>query len=240
MTTPVSTTAIRNLHERPLREWPTELRPTERLYQNGASALSDAEVLAIILGNTGSHNALTLASSLIVSFGGWHGLHRASISELAQHPGMNRQRAASIKAAFEIWRRMLLVVPSERWQIRSPADAAQLLIAEMAHLDQEHFRVMLLDTKNRVEKIQTVYIGTLNSATIRVAEVFKEAIRLNAASVILAHNHPSGECSPSPEDVAVTRQIVEAGRLLDIDVLDHLIIGQGRYVSLRERGLGFA
>jgi DNA repair protein RadC len=115
-----------------------------------------------------------------------------------------------------------------------------MLIAEMSHLDQEHFRVVILDTKNRVQKVHTVYIGTLNSALIRTGEVFKEAIRLNAAAIILSHNHPSGEPTPSPEDVLVTRQIVQAGQMLEIEVLDHLVIGNGRFVSMRERGLGFS
>jgi DNA repair protein RadC len=110
---------------------------------------------------------------------------------------------------------------------------------EMSHLDQEHLRVILLDTKNKIQKVQTVYIGSVNSTAIRVGEVFKEPVRLNSTSVIVVHNHPSGAPEPSPEDVAVTRAIVQAGRLLDIETLDHLIIGQGRYVSLRERRLGF-
>jgi DNA repair protein RadC len=133
-----------------------------------------------------------------------------------------------------------LLRPTTREQIKSPADAAALLMAEMQGLDQEHLRAVLLDTKNRVLTITTVYVGSVNSAMIRVGEVFKEAIRLNAVAMILTHNHPSGDCSPSPEDILVTRQIVEAGKLLDCDVLDHLIIGGGRYCSMRERGLGFS
>lgn len=111
---------------------------------------------------------------------------------------------------------------------------------EMSHFDQEHFRTILLDTKNHVQQIVTVYIGTLDTANIRVCEVFKAAVQRNSAAIILAHNHPSGAPEPSPEDVLVTRQIIEAGKLLDISVLDHLVIGQGRFVSLKERGLGFA
>jgi len=126
-----------------------------------------------------------------------------------------------------------------RFPIRSPADVATLLMVEMSHLDQEHLRTVLLDTKNRVQQINTVYIGSLNSATIRVGEVFKEAVRRNSAGIIVVHNHPSGEATPSIDDIEVTRQLVAAGRLLDIELLDHLIIGRGQYVSLRERGLGF-
>jgi DNA repair protein RadC len=133
----------------------------------------------------------------------------------------------------------LLTTNEERLQIRSPADAAQLMLIEMGHLDQEHLRAICLDTKNRVQKVHTIYVGSLNSSLVRVGEVFKETIRLNSAALIVVHNHPSGDPTPSPEDVLVTRQIVEAGKLLDIEVLDHLVIGQGRYVSMRERGLGF-
>jgi DNA repair protein RadC len=125
--------------------------------------------------------------------------------------------------------------------VRSPADAVQFLTAEMAHLEQEHFRVLYLDTRNRLLGAETLYVGSLNASHIRVGEVFRQAIRRNCAAIIVAHNHPSSDCSPSSEDVAVTRQIVEAGNLLDVECLDHLIVGRGqRFVSLRERGLGFA
>lgn len=235
--TPQSTKA---LHELRLNEWPTDMRPVERMFHTRAGALSDVEILALILGTTSAKNPVTLASELIATFGSWSGLQKVSLAELARHPGMNRQRAAQVKAALEIGRRMLLAAPDQRAQIRSPGDAAQLLMLEMSHLDQEHLRVICLDTKNRIQKIVTVYIGTLNSAAIRIGELLKEAIRLNSASVIVIHNHPSGDPTPSPEDVSVTRHIIEAGRLLDIEVLDHLIIGAGRYTSLRERGLAFA
>jgi DNA repair protein RadC len=126
----------------------------------------------------------------------------------------------------------------DRLQIRSPADAALLLLGEMGALDQEQLRVVLLDTRNRVMSVETVYVGSLNAAIVRPAEVFREAVRRNACSVIVAHNHPSGDPSPSPEDIATTRTIIAAGQLLDIETLDHLVIGQG-WVSLKERGLAF-
>lgn len=128
--------------------------------------------------------------------------------------------------------------PDERVQIRSPKDVAALLMVQMAAYDQEHLVVVSLDTKNRVQHIGTVYKGSVNSAIIRVGEVFKEPIRRNSTAVIIAHNHPSADPTPSPEDVMVTRQIVEAGKLFDIDCLDHLILAGGQFVSLRERGLG--
>jgi DNA repair protein RadC len=146
---------------------------------------------------------------------------------------------AQLKAAFELGRRLIVTSPAERPQVRSPADAAQLLMAEMALLEQEHLRLVLLDTKNAVLSIPTVYVGSLNTSMIRVGELFRFALKENCAAVIVAHNHPSGDPTPSPEDVLVTRRIVEAGQLLDVEVLDHLVIGRGRFVSLKERGLGF-
>jgi DNA repair protein RadC len=143
-------------------------------------------------------------------------------------------------ACFEIGRRLALERPDERPRIQSPEDIAAILSSEMAALDQEELRVVLLNTKNEVLKMVTVYRGSVNAAQIRVAEVFKEAIRLNAPSLVIAHHHPSGDPTPSPDDVAVTRELVKAGQLLDVEVLDHLVIGDGRHVSLRRRGLGFA
>ncbi len=235
--TPARTTP-RSLAERPLKEWPLRERPVERLYDAGATALSDAELLAAVLGATGATNPVALAGELL-THGGLLGLQRLALEEIAHLPGMTRARAAQVKAALELGRRVILTNLDERVQIKSPADVAHLLMVEMGSLDQEHLRVVLLDTKNRVQKVHTVYIGCLNSSQVRVGEVFKEAIRINSAAIILVHNHPSGEPTPSPEDVLITRQIGEAGKLLDIEVLDHLVIGQGRYVSMRERGLGF-
>lgn len=224
-----------------IRELPAHEKPRERLRNHGASALSDAELLAIMLrvGVEGA-NAVQLAQQLLAEFGGWAGLQRADFAEIARRRGMGEAKTAQLKAALEIGRRLLLTSREERFQIRSPADAAQLLMAEMSYLEQEHLRVLCLDTKNRIQKVHTVYIGSVNTSAVRIGEIFKEPIRLNSTSVIVAHNHPSGDPNPSPEDVLVTRQIVDAGKLLDIETLDHLVIGQGRYVSMRERGLGFS
>jgi DNA repair protein RadC len=142
-----------------------------------------------------------------------------------------------VVALLELLRAMLQ--PTARDQIKSPTDAAGLLMLEMAALDHEELRTVLLDTRNRVQAIATVYVGSLNTSLIRVGEVFKAALLWNSAALIMAHNHPSGDPSPSPKDLLITKQLVEAGKLLDVDVLDHLIIGQGRYCSMRERELGF-
>ena len=226
------------LAELPLSAWPIGERPVERLISCGTAALSDAELLAVLF--SGGRQPAALAQRLIAAFGGWPGLQRASLEELQAVPSLGRARAAQVKAVLEIARRVLLAQPGERLQIKSPADAAQLLMVEMSALDQEELRVVLLDTKNRVQKVHTVYRGSLNSSMVRVAEVYKEAIRHNSAAIIVAHQHPSGDPTPSPEDVMVTREIIAAGKLLDIDCLDHLVLGHGRFVSMRERGLAFA
>jgi DNA repair protein RadC len=223
-----------------LKEIPHDSQPRERLRDSGSAALSDAELLAILLrvGVAGT-NVLQLAQQLLVEHGGWTGLQRADYAELCRRHGMGEAKTAALKAALEIGRRLLITDVDSRPQIRSPADVASLLMVEMGHLDQEHLRTVLLDTKNRVQQISTIYVGSVNTAVIRVGEVFRDAVRKNSTAMIVVHNHPSGDPTPSPEDILVTRQIVEAGKLLDIDILDHLVIGRGRYVSMRERGLGF-
>ncbi len=224
-----------------IRDLPAGERPRERLAHAGEGALSTTELLAIILRTgMGGESVLDMARRLISRYGGLPGLARASFAELQSEKGLGEAKTAQIKAALELGRRMLLVAPEDRFIVRSPADVAQLLMAEMAHLEQEHFRVLYLDTRNRLLGSKTVYVGSLNASHIRVGEVFRGAVRRNCAAVIVVHNHPSGDPTPSPEDVEVTRQLVAAGKLLDIEVLDHLIIGQQRFVSMRERGLGFA
>ena len=223
-----------------IKEMPLDLRPRERMIQVGEGALSTAELLAIILRTgVGGENVLALATRLLSTFGGLPGLARASFAELNQVKGLGPAKTSQIKAVLELGRRMLLAAPEQRFVVRSPTDVAQLLLAEMSHLEQEHFRVVYLDTRNQVLGIETIYIGSLNASHIRVAEVFRDAIKRNCAAIIVAHNHPSGDPSPSPEDVSVTRELASAGNLLDIELLDHLVIGQQRFVSLRERGLGF-
>lgn len=223
-----------------IKDLPSSERPRERLLHYGAGALSTGELLAIILRTgTPDENVVRVAQRLLANFESLAGLARASTPELVSEKGLGPAKVAQLKAALELGRRMLIESPGERPQVRSPADAANLVMSEMGILEQEHLRVMLLDTKNRVLETKTVYQGSLNTSLIRVGELFREAIRANCASLIVLHNHPSGDPTPSPEDVAVTRQIVEAGKLLDVDVLDHLIIGRQRFVSLKERGLGF-
>jgi DNA repair protein RadC len=217
-------------------------RPRERLAAAGAAALSHAELLAILLRvGTKGENAVRLAERLLAQWGGLPGLHRMSHADLCQVKGIGQAKAAQLMAAIELGRRIAVSTPDERPTISSPADAANLLMYQMSALEQEYLYVILLDTRNRVlGKPLEVYHGSLNTSLIRMGEVFREAVKANAAGLIVAHNHPSGDPSPSPEDVAVTRTLVEAGKLLDVEVLDHLVIGRQRFVSLKERGLGFS
>ena len=149
-------------------------------------------------------------------------------------------RKGQLKSAVELGRRLAVATPEERPTIQSPEDAAGLVLYEMGALEREQLRVLNLDTRNRLVRTSEVYRGSLNSSWIRIGEVFRDAVRLNAAAIIVAHNHPSGDPTPSPEDVAVTKAIVDAGGLLDIEVLDHLVIGQGRYISMKAKSLGFS
>jgi DNA repair protein RadC len=215
-------------------------RPRERLAKLGAQALSQAELLAILLrvGAPGE-NAVQVGQRLLRDLGGLAGIHRASYDEVCSQYGIGPAKAAQIKAAIELGRRLAVAAPEERPTVNSPEDAATLVQYEMGALESEELRVILLDVRNRVLDVVVVYRGSTTSAQVRVGELFKAAVRRNAAAIIVIHNHPSGDPSPSPEDVALTRAIVQAGKMLDVGVLDHLVIGRGRYVSLKERGLGF-
>ncbi|MCC7362022.1 MAG: DNA repair protein RadC [Anaerolineales bacterium] len=210
-------------------------KPGYRVLHN-SSACNGAELIAAMVGGSRS---LETAQRLLNAFGSLHGIARTSCAELTAIQGVRASAVLRLKAAVEIGRR-LLVPEGDRPQIRSPADAAAILQPLLMHQDQEHLYVLLLDTRNRVigEPLE-VYHGSLNTSLIRVGELYRDAIRANAAAIILSHNHPSGDPSPSPEDVAVTRAVIEAGKLLDIACLDHVILGGMRHVSLKERGLGF-
>lgn len=215
-------------------------RPRERLAQLGAQVLSTAELLAVLLRvGVRGENAIQLGQRLLQDFNGLSGLQRASYAELKSQHGVGDAKAAQIKAAIDLGRRLAAQTPEDKPIIHSPEDAADLVQYEMSALEQEQLRVMLLNTRNHVLDIKTIYQGSLNSSQVRVGELFRPAVRQNSAAVIIVHNHPSGDPSPSPDDVAITKVIIEAGKLLDIQVLDHLIIGRGRFISLNRRGLGF-
>jgi len=201
-----------------------------------STACNAAELLAAIIGGP---RQFETSRNLLARFGSLHGVAAAGAADLASIKGIGPSTAARIKSALEISRR-LLAPEDQRLPIRSAADAAAILQPLLMHRDQEYLYVLLLDTRNRVigDPVQ-VYHGSLNTSLIRVGEVFRDAIKVNAAALVISHNHPSGDPSPSPEDVAVTRAIVEAGKLLDIECLDHIVLASAKFVSLKERGLGF-
>lgn len=224
------------IRRRYVKDMPTVERPLYRLQQLGPEALSAAELVASILQ---THDALDLATDMLNHFGSLGEMSRANEDELSAFDGVGAGNAGRLRAALALGRRLLTEEQVERARVTSPADAANLLMAEMMFLEQEHLRLVLLDTRNRVLGIPTIYVGSLNTSVIRIGELFRAALRANAAAMIVAHNHPSGDPSPSPEDVRVTREIVKAGEIMSVDVLDHVVIGRQRYVSLKERNLGF-
>jgi len=223
-----------------IRELPVAERPRERLAQRGPGGLTAAELIAILWGSgTRGRSAIDLATDALASHDGLSGLARADELELAALAGVGPVKAAQLVAAFELGRRLLADWPSGRWSIRGPRDVADRLILQMGRLEREELRVVILDTKNHVLRVQTVYQGNVSSSLVRIGELFRDAVRLNAASVILVHNHPSGDPTPSPDDLHLTAEALAAGRLLDVGLLDHLVIGHDAYVSLRDRGVSF-
>ena len=216
-------------------------RPRERLREHGPRYLNNAELVAILLrSGVAGENSINVAMRILAEFDGLAGLARAGYSELCKQRGLNHAKTSEIMAALELGRRIASLAPEERAQISCPQDAASLLIAEMEPQVQEHLVVLLLNTRNQVVARRTIYIGTVNSSAVRPAEVLRPAIRENAPSIIVAHNHPSGDPTPSPEDISVTRDLAAAGKLMDIELLDHLVIGHGgRFTSLKEKRLGF-
>jgi DNA repair protein RadC len=223
---------------RRLKDLPEELLPRERLCQLGPEALSNSEILAILL-RTGikGENVLTLSERIIAGAGGLSGLGKLTVHELAQIHGLGKAKSAEIKAALELGRRSVSLDPMSRPIVNSPQDVAHIVMEEMRYLDREHFRVISLSTKNHVLGISSISIGSLNSSLVHPRECFKEAIRRNSNAIILLHNHPSGDPTPSKEDIDVTRRLMDGGKILGIEVLDHVIIGDNRYISLKERGI---
>jgi DNA repair protein RadC len=221
-------------HESSLRTLPLRERPTHRVGHVGAGVCAAYELLAAIIGGS---RQLDVARRLLARYGSLGEIVNASVEELAQVEGLGPARAAALQAALELGRRLTLEEPGDRPQIHNPGDVARILLPRMSHLEQEELVVVFLNTRHRVLGVQTLYRGSLGQTQVRVGEVFREAVRRNCASIAIAHNHPSGDPSPSPEDVALTRDLVAAGNLLSIEVLDHLIIGRRRWVSLRERGV---
>ena len=220
-----------------IKDVPKEDRPRERVVRLGASRLTNQEILAILIGSgTKNDPATTLAGRVLMHFEGLKLLSDATIEELTAIKGIGVAKGVQILAAIELGKRMSQYKPEARYVIKSPDDGANFIMEEMRILNQEHFVVLFLDTKNQIIHRQTIFIGSLNASIVHPREVFREAVKRSAASIIVAHNHPSGDPSPSQEDIHVTRRLAESGKMIGIELIDHLIIGDRKFVSLKEKG----
>lgn len=220
-----------------IKNVPKEDRPRERAVRLGPNHLTNQELLAILLGSgSKEESVMTLAGRVLMHFEGLKLLHDATIEELTAIKGIGPAKGVQILAAIELGRRMSQYKPHEKYVIRSPDDGASFIMEELRMLKQENFVVLFLNTKNQVIHRQTIFVGSLNASIVHPREVFREAVKRAAASIIVAHNHPSGDPTPSQEDIQVTRRLVESGKMIGIELLDHLIIGDRKFVSLKEKG----
>ena len=221
-----------------IKEMPEEERPREKMEKFGAEALGNSELIAILLGHGFSKvSAVDLANHLLKEQGGLTGVARLGFAQLKKVKGIGTAKAAQLSAAFELAKRLSASTGEDRPSLKSPAQVARLLMAKYNTKKKEHFGVLILDTKNRLKKEVVVFVGSLASSPVHPREIFHEAVAESAASLILFHNHPSGDPTPSPHDIKLTQRLKEAGELMGIEVLDHLIVGHNRYVSLKEKGL---
>ncbi|WML45546.1 DNA repair protein RadC [Neobacillus sp. PS3-40] len=220
-----------------IRDFPQDERPRERFVQHGAQSLSNHELIAILLRTgTKDESVLQLSNRLLSHFDGLRDLKSASLEEITSIKGIGYAKAIQILTAVEIGRRVANLSFNDRYVIRSPEDGAKYVMNDMRFLSQEHFVCLYLNTKNQVLHKQTIFIGSLNASIVHPREVYKEALRRSAASIICLHNHPSGDPTPSREDIDVTKRLSECGKIIGIDLLDHLIIGENKFVSLKEKG----
>lgn len=212
-------------------------RPRERLIRQGAKSLSNQELIAILLGTgTKKESVLTVANRVLINFEKLHNLKHATLEEIMDIKGIGEAKAVLLLAAIELGRRLATKDLEERFTIRSPEDAATFLMQDMTSLQQEHFVCLFLNVKNQVLHKQTIFVGSLNASIVHPREIFREAVKRSAASIICAHNHPSGVPTPSPEDVDVTTRLYEAGKIVGVDLLDHVIIGDHQFISMKEKG----
>ncbi|WP_282142559.1 RadC family protein [Cytobacillus oceanisediminis] len=220
-----------------IKDFPQDERPRERFVLNGPQSLSNHELIAILLRTgTKDESVLQLANRLLTHFEGLRLLKDASLDEITAIKGIGSAKAIQLLTAVEIGRRISTLTYDDRYTIRSPEDGANYVMHDMRFLSQEHFVCLYLNTKNQVLHKQTIFIGSLNASIVHPREVFKEAFRRSAASIICIHNHPSGDPTPSREDIEVTKRLAESGKIIGIEVLDHLIIGENKFVSLKEKG----
>lgn len=221
-----------------IKDVPEEERPRERMLRFGPERLSNAELLALLLrtGSTGE-SVMLLAQRVLSKTGGLKALTQVSLQELMGIHGIGPAKAVQIMAGVELGQRISRLLPEERYAIRSPQDAAQFVMEELRFQKQEHFICLFLNTKYQVIGKQCIFKGSLNASVVHPREIFHEAIRFSAAAIICVHNHPSGDPTPSPEDLEVTERLVEAGKLMGIELIDHLVIGDQSYMSMREHGM---
>lgn len=220
-----------------LHNVPHNERPRERMMAYGADALSHAELLAILLRTgTKSQSAVALATTVLQHCGSLRQLVDMSVDELTAIKGIGQAKALQLHAGIELGKRVARSKLGDTVIVKSPNDAAMYIMEELRYLKKEHFICLFLNTKNGIIAKETLSVGTLNASLVHPREVFRSAIRNSSASIVCAHNHPSGDPTPSPEDIKITKRLVEAGSLIGIEVLDHIIIGDGKFVSLKEQG----
>lgn len=221
-----------------IKNLPEEERPRERLARHGASVLSNAELLAILLRTgTREESAISLAHRILVQEQGLRYLADSNVEQLSAINGIGKAKAAQIKAAIELGKRLAAFEPGADKPLKCPQDVAALLMEEMRYLKKEHMKLVLLNVKCNLISVEEISVGSLNASIVHPREVFNPAIRKSSASIIMVHNHPSGDPSPSSEDVSITARIAEAGKLIGIELVDHIIIGDGKYISMKEKGL---
>ena len=221
-----------------VRDLPKSERPRERLIKFGPEALSAQELLALIIGRgIPKKSVMNIAQELLARFGNIKSISQASIAGLSEIKGVGLAKAAQLKACFELGKRQDLEPELKNYDIKNPQSVVKAIRASIKDKAKEHFKLILLDTRNKIIGISTISIGTLNASLVHPREIFKEAIIHNSASVVLAHNHPSGDPEPSEEDLTITKRLVDSGKILGIEVIDHIIIGKTNFSSFKERGL---
>jgi DNA repair protein RadC len=218
-----------------IKDFPFDLRPREKMAKRGVQYLSEIELLAVIIG-TGrkGENALRLAERILTQVGGLGKLAKASLRQISSLQGVGLAKGARIQASFELARRAFSLPQEERIRISGPEDVALLVSSQMSLLDKEHFKAIILSVKNEVLKVVDITVGSLRSAVVEPGELFREVLRENGAGVVVIHNHPSGDPTPSPEDISFTLRLKKGAEILGIELIDHLIIGKGNFVSLKE------
>jgi DNA repair protein RadC len=221
-----------------VRDLPMQERPRERLQKFGPEALSAQELLALVIGRgIPKKSVISIAQELLTRFGNVKAISQATIEELSQIKGIGLAKAAQIKACFELGKREDLEIEMINFDIKNPESVVKAIRASIKDKAKEHFKLILLNPRNKIIRISTISIGTLNASLVHPREVFKDAIVHSAASVVLAHNHPSGDPEPSEDDVTITKRLIEAGKILGIEVIDHIIIAKNGFFSFKEKGL---